>query len=109
MLSNAYSHPEERPKGASRRTQDRDAALRLNSCPASFENAVSIAPTDRGTLHRLPVRSTGSACGREGRPERRCGRARDATLLAFTSFNHCSKRQRIIIRSMGVAVALKEP
>src|SRR5260370_34178690 len=35
MLSTAYPNPEECPTGASRRTQDRDAALRLNSCPAS--------------------------------------------------------------------------
>src|SRR5260370_7876849 len=35
MPSKAYLHPEERPTGGSRRTQDRDAALRLNSCPAS--------------------------------------------------------------------------
>jgi len=34
--------------------------------------------SDRGAPHRLPVRSTGSACGREGRPRRRCGRARGA-------------------------------
>src|SRR6266404_5127507 len=35
MPSKAYPHPEERPTGASRRTQDRAAALHLNSCPAS--------------------------------------------------------------------------
>src|SRR6267378_7488326 len=35
MPSKPYPHPEERPKGASRRTQGRYAALRLNSCPAS--------------------------------------------------------------------------
>src|SRR6478672_1269329 len=43
MPSKAYPHPEERPRslhqartgGASRRTQDRDAALRLDSCPAA--------------------------------------------------------------------------
>jgi hypothetical protein len=35
MPSKPYSHPEERPKGASRRTPARYAALRPNSCPAS--------------------------------------------------------------------------
>ena len=35
MLSKSYPHPEERPEGASRRTQDGNAALPRNSCPAS--------------------------------------------------------------------------
>jgi hypothetical protein len=35
MPSKACPHPEERPKGASRRTQDRDAAFRFVSCQAS--------------------------------------------------------------------------
>ena len=36
---------------------------------------VLIARQRLGSRHRLPVRSTGSAYGREGRPRRRCGRA----------------------------------
>src|SRR5260370_11625683 len=39
MPSITHSHPEERPKGASRRTQHRDAALTLNSFTASPRNA----------------------------------------------------------------------
>src|ERR1700682_2286073 len=39
MRSKPYPHPEERPKGASRRTQGRYAALRFNSCPASGRHA----------------------------------------------------------------------
>ena len=35
MLSKSYPHPEERPEGASRRTQNGNAALPHNSCPAS--------------------------------------------------------------------------
>jgi hypothetical protein len=35
MPSKPYRHPEERPTGASRRTQHPYAALRPNSCPAS--------------------------------------------------------------------------
>jgi hypothetical protein len=35
MPSKPYPHPEERPKGVSRRTQGRYAALRPNSCPVS--------------------------------------------------------------------------
>src|SRR6266446_1930590 len=50
MLSKPYPHPEERPKGASRRTQGRYAALRLNSCPAS----------QRIPPRPLPRRSPGS-------------------------------------------------
>jgi hypothetical protein len=38
MPSKPYPHPEERPKGASRRTQARCAALRPKSCPASQRN-----------------------------------------------------------------------
>jgi hypothetical protein len=38
MPSKPYPHPEERPKGASRRTQARYAALRVNSCSASQLN-----------------------------------------------------------------------
>jgi hypothetical protein len=40
----------------------------------AFENAVLIAPATGETRHRLPVRSTGGAYGREGRAGRRCGR-----------------------------------
>src|SRR6202043_3355513 len=49
MLSKPYPHPEERPKGASRRTQGRHAALRLNSCPA----AKRIPPLRSAPLARL--------------------------------------------------------
>src|SRR6202035_137451 len=42
MPSKPYPHPEERPKGASRRTQERYAALRPNSCPASAGDPVKI-------------------------------------------------------------------
>jgi 3-phenylpropionate/cinnamic acid dioxygenase small subunit len=40
MPSKPYPHPEERPKGASRRTQERYAALRPNSYPASAGDPV---------------------------------------------------------------------
>src|SRR5712691_1279989 len=49
MLSKPYPHPEERPKGASRRTQDRYAALRPNSCD-------DVEPTAVATPERLRPR-----------------------------------------------------
>src|SRR5207245_1879314 len=60
ISSKPYPHPEERPKGASRRTQGRYPALRLNSCPASGRDPVttkrarvsvhSVAPTPQQAL-----------------------------------------------------------
>src|SRR5713101_7867389 len=55
MPSKPYPHPEERPKGASRRTQDRYAALRPKSRPASGGDPVK---TKRAREAARPVELT---------------------------------------------------
>src|ERR1700736_3426139 len=63
MPSKLHPHPEERPKGASRRTQGRYAALRLNSCLAS--HSVPLCNLGDQPLDLLDARgsSTRSICG----------------------------------------------
>ncbi len=63
MPSKAHPHPEERPKGASRRTHGRYAALRLNSCPAAPLNpsySLSGTPALSSSSQTLAVASEGA-------------------------------------------------